>query len=102
MLLACPSEVLQSKKIFLKQSSYLLLAVPLILAAFTHLWNALGFPAIQADEYKYVRRALHVLNGLGPQDPASRFDHGQIQGASTNSSSSYNPPYFGQTFSAAV
>ena len=99
MLLACPSEVLQSKKIFLKQSSYLLLAVPLILAAFTHLWNALGFPAIQADEYKYVRRALHVLNGLGPQDPASRFDHGQIQPGLT---SAYDHPYFGQLFLAGM
>ena len=106
MLLTCHSELLHSKRIFLKQSSSFLLAIPLILAAYTHLWNAIGFPAIQADEYKYVRRALHVLNGLGPQDPASRFDHGQIQGGSTNnnikSSSSYDHPYFGQIFLAGV
>ena len=101
MLLVCNSELLHSKRIFLKQSSSFLLAIPLILAAYTHLWNLIGFPAIQADEYKYVRRALHVLNGLGPQDPASRFDHGQIQGASTNSSS-YDHPYFGQIFLAAI
>ena len=108
MLLVCNSELLHSKRIFLKQSSSLLLAIPLILAAYTHLWNPIGFPAIQADEYKYVRRALHVLNGLGPQDPASRFDHGQIQGGGStsnntkSSSSSYDHPYFGQIFLAGV
>jgi hypothetical protein len=86
--------VLQTKRIFLKQTS-LILALPLILSAYIHLWNPIGFPAIQADEYKYVRRALHVLNGFGPQDPASRFDHGQIQGGLT---SAYDHPYFGQLF----
>ena len=39
---------------------------------------------------------MHVLNGLGPQDPASRFDHSQ------DSASSYDHPYFGQLFLAAV
>jgi hypothetical protein len=48
------------------------------------------------DEGVYMRRAMHVLNDLGPQDPASRYDHGQ--GPVT----SYDHPYFGQLFLAGV
>jgi 4-amino-4-deoxy-L-arabinose transferase-like glycosyltransferase len=61
-----------------------LLGIILALAGFTHLWNAVGFPDIFFDEGVYMARALHVLNGLGPQ--AGHFhDH----------------PFFGQIFLAA-
>ncbi|MDE1763528.1 MAG: glycosyltransferase family 39 protein [Thaumarchaeota archaeon] len=62
---------------------YLLLGL-LVLSGFTHLWNAVGFPDIFFDEGVYMRRAMHVLEGLGPQE--SYFhDH----------------PFFGQIFLAS-
>jgi hypothetical protein len=67
-----------------------------VLSAYTHLWNPIGFPTLRPDEGAYMRRAMHVLNGLGPQDPASRFDHSQ------DSTSSYDHPYFGQFFLAGI
>jgi len=48
------------------------------------------------DEGVYLRRSMHVLAGLGPQDPDSRFDHSQ------ESTSSYDHPYFGQTLLAGI
>jgi 4-amino-4-deoxy-L-arabinose transferase-like glycosyltransferase len=68
----------------------------LLLSTFTHLFNSTGFPCLNPDEGKYVRRALHVLEGLGPQDPSSRFDHGQ------ETNSSYDHPHFGQIFLAGI
>jgi len=78
------------------RTSFFLVLTPLILSAFTHLFNPVGFPCLHADEGKYVRRALHVLAGLGPQDPSSRFDHGQ------KSTSSYDHPHFGQILLAGL
>jgi hypothetical protein len=69
----------------IKLKSILLLAIPLSLSAFTHLWNPAGFPYIVGDEGHYIRRSLHVLDQLNPQEGA-RYDH----------------PYFGQLFLAAV
>ena len=57
----------------------------LVLSSFTHLWNAAGFPDIFFDEGVYMRRAMHVLNGLGPQE-AFFHDH----------------PFFGQIFLAGT
>jgi hypothetical protein len=74
----------------------LIVFIPLVLSAFTHLFNAGGFPCLHADEAKYVRRALYVLDGLGPQDPSDRFDHAQ------GSTSSYDHPHFGQIFLAGM
>ena len=48
------------------------------------------------DEAVYLGRSMYVLQGLGPQDPASRFDHSQA------STSSYDHPYFGQMFLAGI
>jgi hypothetical protein len=79
-----------------KHSSIFILAIPLALSAFTHIWNPIGFPAIHPDEGTYMRRAMHTLEGLGAQDPASQFDHSQF------STSSYDHPYFGQIFLASV
>jgi dolichyl-phosphate-mannose-protein mannosyltransferase len=62
----------------------LALLIPIALSAFTHLWNPTGFPDIFYDEGVYMRRAMHVLEGFGPQE-ANFYDH----------------PYFGQIFLAA-
>jgi hypothetical protein len=78
------------------KSGVALILILLILSAFTHLFNPGGFPCVNFDEAVEIRRALHVLAGLGPQDPASRFDHSQA------SSSSYDHPHFGQIFLAGM
>ena len=63
-----------------------LLAIPLILSAFTHLWNPTGFPyGPSNDEGIYIRRAMHVLTGQGPQE-SRLYDH----------------PYFSQLFLAGI
>jgi hypothetical protein len=80
----------------IKHNSIFILAIPLTLSAFTHIWNPTGFPAIHPDEGTYMRRTMHVLEGLGAQDPSSQFDHTQF------STSSYDHPYFGQIFLASV
>lgn len=77
-------------------NKHILLLVPLILSSFTHLWNPAQFPSFHVDEGVYIRRALHTLNGLGPHDPDSRFDHPQ------SSASSYDHPFFGQLFLAGI
>ena len=63
----------------------LLLAIPLSLSAFTHLWNPTGFPYFVGDEGHYIRRSLQVLEQFDPQETA-RYDH----------------PYFGQLFLAGL
>lgn len=64
---------------------HLLIISILLVSAFVHLWNVAGFPDIFFDEGVYMRRAMHVLNGLGPQE-GSFYDH----------------PFFGQTFLAGI
>lgn len=66
-------------------TSILFLSIPLILSAFTHLWNPVGFPDVFYDEGVYMYRTMHVLAGEGPQ-VASFHDH----------------PYFGQLFLAGI
>jgi Dolichyl-phosphate-mannose-protein mannosyltransferase len=70
--------------------------IPLILSTFTHLWNVAQFPSFHPDEGVYIRRALHILAGLGLQDPSSRYDHSQ------DSTSAYDHPYFGPLFLAGI
>jgi hypothetical protein len=67
----------------------ILLSIPLILSFFVHLWNPLGFPPTDFDEGIYMRRAMHVIEGQGPQE-------------SENSFALYDHPYFGQLFLAAA
>ena len=67
-----------------------ILIVPLVLSAFTHLWNPIGFPTFHVDEGHYMRRAMQVLRGLGPQEPTSSYVF------------SYDHPYFGQLFLAGA
>lgn len=64
---------------------HLLIISILIVSAFSHLWNVAGFPDVFFDEGVYMRRAMHVLNGLGPQE-GSFYDH----------------PWFGQIFLAGI
>jgi uncharacterized protein Veg len=58
----------------------------MILSAFTHLWNPIGFPGVHYDEAIYMERGMRLLEGLGPQDPDWRYDH----------------PFFGQFFLAGI
>jgi len=73
-----------------------LILIPLVLSAFTHLWNPAQFPSFHLDEGVYIRRALHTLYGLGPHDPDSTFDHPQ------DTTSSYDHPFFGQIVLASI
>jgi hypothetical protein len=76
---------------FVKRRTYvsvLHIAIPLVLSAFVHLWNPVGFPLVDQDEGHYMRRAMQVLEGLGPQDLG--YVH------------PYDHPYFGQIFLASV
>jgi hypothetical protein len=82
----------------------IVLATPLLLSAFTHLWNPVGFPSIHPDEGTYMRRAMHVLEGLGPQELSS-LNSKQV----TIYDQPYNDevylfdhPYFGQLFLAGA
>jgi hypothetical protein len=74
--------------------SLLFLAIPLVLSAYTHLRNPVGFPTFHIDEGHYLRKAMYVLEGNGLQEGSeevlSRFR--QI----------YTHPYFSQIFLAGV
>jgi dolichyl-phosphate-mannose-protein mannosyltransferase len=50
----------------------------------------MGFPSIHVDEGHYMRRAMQVLRGLGPQEPTSSYVY------------AYDHPYFGQLFLAGA
>jgi hypothetical protein len=67
-------------------SDLFLLFVPLILSAYTHFWNPLGFPVGPSyDENIYLRRTMNILTNLGPQE-SELYDH----------------PYFMQIFFAGI
>jgi dolichyl-phosphate-mannose--protein O-mannosyl transferase len=70
--------------------SIYLLIIPLILSAFTHLWNPLGFPSFWYVEEIYLQRAMHVLHGLGNVDPLTTYGH------------PYDHPYFSQLILAGL
>jgi 4-amino-4-deoxy-L-arabinose transferase-like glycosyltransferase len=53
----------------------LLLLIPLALSAYTHLWNAAGFPDIFYDEGAYLRRAMNFLYHLELQESETYYDH---------------------------
>lgn len=74
--------------------SFVLLIIPISISAFTHLWNLDGFPSIYRDEDHYLRKTLHVLEGLGPQENSDEL--------LSYPSYPYTHPYFGQLFLAAV
>ena len=91
-----PSNTMLAYRTKLKHNYIFVLAIPLALSAFTHIWNPIGFPAIHPDEGTYMRRAMYSLEGLGVHDPSSQFDHTQ------DSTSSYDHPFFGQIFLASI
>ncbi len=63
-----------------------ILVIPLLLSAYTHLLNPIGFPPGPLnDENIYIARGMRVLNGLGLTE-SSVFDH----------------PYFAQLFLAGI
>ena len=68
-----------------KQISVVFILIPLILSAYTHLWNPTGFPSIHVDEGHYLRKAISTETGQGLQ-PQDR----------------YRAPYFGQIFLAGI
>lgn len=70
------------------------LVLILILSGFTHLWNPTGFPGLHPDEGHYMRRAMLVLEGLGPHD--------SIKNDNIALDSPYDHPYFGQLFLAGA
>jgi hypothetical protein len=70
----------------MNRNSIILLIIPLSLSVFTHLWNPVVFPDLTYDEGVYMRRALHVMTGLGPQESQTYYGH----------------PYFGQLFLAGI
>jgi hypothetical protein len=70
----------------IRAKSAILLVIPLLLSAFIHLWNPIGFPGIHGDEGHYIRRGIHVSEGLGPQESTSTYDH----------------PYFGWIFLGSI
>ena len=85
-LILLSSKVRSSKHFF----SIISLAIPLILSAYTHLWNPIGFPAIWVVEGQYMDRAMHLLEGLG------------LHGTNSISPHPYDHPYFGQIFLATI
>ena len=61
-------------------------ALPLVVSAFAFFWNSANYPSGPSnDEGIYIRRAMHVLLGFGPQE-SLLYDH----------------PYFSQIFMAGV
>ena len=75
-------------------SRLLIILIPIVLSAFTHLWNLEGFPGIYRDEDHYLRKTMHVLRGLGPQEGPSELISYPVH--------PYTHPYFGQLFLAGV
>jgi hypothetical protein len=67
-----------------------LLLIALVLSAFTHLWNPIGYPFFHLDETHYMRRALHVIENRGNPQITSLVAH------------PYDHPYFGWIFLAGV
>ena len=69
----------------IKKQHHTLLLVILVLSAYVHLWNPVGFPDIFFDEGIYMRRAINVLETGNPQE-GYFYDH----------------PYFGQLILAGI
>jgi 4-amino-4-deoxy-L-arabinose transferase-like glycosyltransferase len=68
----------------------LYIIIPLTLSAFIHIWNPAGFPGIDQDEGHYMRRAMQLLEGLGPQESKANYFY------------PFDHPYFGQIFLGAI
>jgi glucose/arabinose dehydrogenase/intracellular septation protein A len=65
----------------------ILVFIPLALAAFTHLWNPIGYPTFFSEESgQNLLRAMHFLETGNPKDDSTRYDQ----------------PYFGWMFLAGA
>ena len=83
-------DLVLSHQLLVRFKPALFLALPLILSAYTHLWNPVGFPAIWVVEGQYMQRAMQVLEGEGLHEPRSFLAH------------FYDHPFFGQLFLAGM
>ncbi len=70
--------------------SIIYIVIPLLLSAYTHLWNPTGFPGIWVVEGQYLQRVMYVLDGGGLHEPKNIFHHPD------------DHPYFGQIFLAGL
>ncbi|HJU60376.1 MAG TPA: hypothetical protein VJ583_11540, partial [Nitrososphaeraceae archaeon] len=84
------SSMFDKKSRKFSHKAILLIFIPLVLSAFTHIWNPIGFPTIHVDEGHYMRRAMQVIEGQGPQESSNTYFY------------PYDHPYFGQLFLGAV
>jgi 4-amino-4-deoxy-L-arabinose transferase-like glycosyltransferase len=73
------------QRVIQNQKYLLLLIIILAFSGFVHLYNAVEFPSFFYDEGVYMRRAMHILTGLGLQE-RYWYDH----------------PYFGPLFLAGI
>jgi hypothetical protein len=78
--------------------STLLIIIPLVLSALTHIWNPLGFPTVQTDEGTYMGRAMMVVKGLGLHEAITTAKHDSIDVFTRP----YDHPLFGQIFLAGA
>ena len=63
-----------------------ILVLVLAASSVVHIWNPVGYPTIHVDEGTYMRRAMHILEGLGLKEKLWGYDH----------------PFFGPLFLAAT
>jgi hypothetical protein len=70
MLLSVPRRATTVKLI---SRPAILFVIPLVLSAFTHLWNPVGFPAIHSDEGRYLTKAVNIIRGISPIDPGNYY-----------------------------
>ena len=74
-------------------NSFVLVSI-MLLSAFTHLWNPIGFPGLHPDEGHYMRKAMNLQEEWDLTDSTK-----------TDNLASYRPyahPYFGQLFLAGA
>jgi hypothetical protein len=70
---------------FYENKFYMIILI-LLISAFIHLWNPIGFPSIHVDEGTYMFRTMHFLS-TGDTDWNTAF---------------YDHPYFGPIFLASI
>jgi Dolichyl-phosphate-mannose-protein mannosyltransferase len=66
----------------------------MLLSAFTHLWNPIGFPGLHPDEGHYMRKAMNLLEVWDLRDSPKIDNLASVR--------PYAHPYFGQLFLAGA
>jgi len=74
-------------------NSFVLVSI-MLLSAFTHLWNPVGFPGLHPDEGHYMRKAMNLQEGLSLRDSTKNNNIAL--------DTPYAHPYFGQLFLAGT